>query len=593
MADGTLSGGTVSLPVKPATAGFGGLLETGIMAESGGLGSLGLRLGGVILGGIAALGIGRKIGEFIGTGIREYSDAENATAQLNAGLISTGNVAGLNVKSMTDLAASIQAYSGQTDDSIMKTEQILQTFTNIRNVGADKIFDRTTKAAADMAAKLGGDASSQAIVLGKALNDPIAGMTALTRKGVQFTDAQKDQIQTMVDAGDTMGAQKIILGELERQMGGAAAAAGQTLGGTFERLKRTGEDLAQSVLGTILPAVQPLVDKIVTGSQQLQNSPGFQKFLDGLTTFAQNEAGKLGELFDVILSVFNSDSKNPLGDMVTELAKVNPLFTVLKTIVDALQPIMPQIFDAFAKIGPALAPALPVLADLIVQLLPGMVSLLLALLPLVPPLVNLLIDLAPVIIAVVNALIPLINLNADIMTFFSAIVAGMLAGKTSSEDFLAVIGQAPASILAMFNGVAGFIYGIANAAIDAMNGLMSIIPGFVNMISDALGIGVHVSSVRIPHVGGTISMTVDTSATSTAIGSMKRAAAGGTFMPQPGGHIVNLAEAGRAETVVDTATLQAAMANRGGAQTINVYEATNAWATAMQVARMNNSLAAA
>lgn len=56
--------------------------------------------------------------------------------------------------------------------------------------------------------------SNQAIQLGKALNDPIIGMGALRKVGVAFTEAQKEQIKTLQESGDLMGAQKIILNEL-------------------------------------------------------------------------------------------------------------------------------------------------------------------------------------------------------------------------------------------------------------------------------------------------------------------------------------------------------------------------------------------
>jgi hypothetical protein len=93
-------------------------------------------------------------GAVIKTGLDETLDASAGIAQLQAGIESTGNVANVSVKGMTDLASSIQNMSGQTDDSIVKAESLLQTFTNIRNEGPNKIFDDATLAAANMAAKM-------------------------------------------------------------------------------------------------------------------------------------------------------------------------------------------------------------------------------------------------------------------------------------------------------------------------------------------------------------------------------------------------------------------------------------------------------
>jgi len=209
--------------------------------------------------GIGLAAIAGGVGVLLKTGYDETKDASAGQAQLEAGLKSTGNAANTTVDSMEALASSIQNYSGQTDDSIVGAEQLLLTFTNIKNNGPDKIFDQATVAAADMAAKLGGDASSQAIVLGKALNDPVKGITALTRVGVSFTDKQKETIAAMVKTGDTAGAQKVILGELNTEFGGAAKAAGQSLPGQLQRAQRSFEDISQAVVTDLLPAVTSLI----------------------------------------------------------------------------------------------------------------------------------------------------------------------------------------------------------------------------------------------------------------------------------------------------------------------------------------------
>jgi hypothetical protein len=123
-----------------------------IAQELGGAGTVGGKLLSSNLLGIvgkvaaplgAALG---GIGKIISTGFQEAKDAAAGTAQLAAGIASTGNAANVSVGSLNNLASSIQSYSGQTDDSIVGAEKLLLTFTNIKNVGPDKIFDQATKA---------------------------------------------------------------------------------------------------------------------------------------------------------------------------------------------------------------------------------------------------------------------------------------------------------------------------------------------------------------------------------------------------------------------------------------------------------------
>ena len=257
-----LSAGTVSLGVKADAKGFGANLASDLSreAKTSGLSGIGSIIGGTIMAGIAATFVG--IGAIVATGIRETMDASAGTAQLAAGIKSTGNAANVSVKGMNELATAIQGYSGQTDDSIVKSEQLLLTFTNIKNSGPNKIFDQATIASANMAAKMGGDASSNAILLGKALNDPVKGLTALTRVGVAFTQGQKDSIAAMVASGDTVGAQKVILAELTSEFGGAAEAAGKSLPGQLKRGQRAFEDMSQSVVESLLPIVMPAITGI-------------------------------------------------------------------------------------------------------------------------------------------------------------------------------------------------------------------------------------------------------------------------------------------------------------------------------------------
>jgi hypothetical protein len=212
--------------------------------------------GSAALGGLVAM---------FKTGVQEQSDYLAGQAQLQAGIKSTGNAAHVSVKGLEDLATSIQGYSGQTDDSIVASEKLLLTFTNVRNEAGknNDIFSQATKITADMAARMGGDASKYAVQLGKALNDPVKGLSALTRIGVTFTDAQKKSIKTMQESGDTLGAQKIIMGELRKEFGGSAKAAGQTLPGQMARAKRSFEDVSQQLVASFMPVLTELADVLL------------------------------------------------------------------------------------------------------------------------------------------------------------------------------------------------------------------------------------------------------------------------------------------------------------------------------------------
>ncbi len=142
-----------------------------------------------------------------------------ATAQITAG----------HVGSLSD---AIEAKTAVDGDQVQSGANMLLTFKNLIPVvgQSSKIFDDATLAATDMAAKFGGDASSQAIVLGKALDNPSKGLSALTRIGVSFSKGEQQQIKDMQDHGDMAGAQALILKAVNKQVSGAAEAQATSWG---------------------------------------------------------------------------------------------------------------------------------------------------------------------------------------------------------------------------------------------------------------------------------------------------------------------------------------------------------------------------
>ena len=164
---------------------------------------------------------------------------EKAQAQLGAAILSTGNAAGRSVTQLNEHAAALQKITNFGDEATNAMQGVLLTFTQIK--GGQ--FDAATLATMNLATAMGTDLKAAALQVGKALNDPVLGMTALARSGIQFTDAQKDMVKEMVAANDTIGAQTLILAELEKQFGGSAEAARNTLGGALASLSNAFGDL--------------------------------------------------------------------------------------------------------------------------------------------------------------------------------------------------------------------------------------------------------------------------------------------------------------------------------------------------------------
>jgi len=199
---------------------------------------------GKVIGGLAATLAG---GAFFQAVIRNTTESESALAQLNATIKSTGGAAGLSSDQMVAMAQGLQKVTTFGDDAIISMQSQLLTFTKI----GGEVVPRATEAILDLATKMGGDLKGAAVQVGKALNDPITGISALSKVGVSFTEAQKDVIKSLVETGDVAGAQVMILQELQAEFGGSARAARDTFGGAVTALQNAFGDLLEGSGGNL------------------------------------------------------------------------------------------------------------------------------------------------------------------------------------------------------------------------------------------------------------------------------------------------------------------------------------------------------
>lgn len=169
---------------------------------------------------IAAYWVADKVIEFFKESIVEGTSAGVVQAQLAARLKSTGDAAGLTKKDLIEQADATARLTATTAQSQEGLEGLLLTFTNIKGA----IFQEALPAVNDIAAAMHESGQSAAVQLGKALNDPIAGMTALRRVGIQLSTQQQDQVKAWVKNGEVAKAQGLIIAEVEKEMGGAAEA---------------------------------------------------------------------------------------------------------------------------------------------------------------------------------------------------------------------------------------------------------------------------------------------------------------------------------------------------------------------------------
>lgn len=238
---------------------------------------------GLLMAGIDFIGesIG-KFTDFLGDAVNSASASEDAISQLNAVIASTGGVAGITSEHAQELASSLQGVTKFSDEAILGAENMLLTFTSI---GKD-VFPEATKTALDMSEALGQDLKASSIQLGKALNDPINGVSALRRVGVQFTEDQEEVIKSLVETGRLEEAQTLILRELSREFGGSAEAAGLTFAGGIARLNNKFDDMKEKIGMAIMPTLSTLTDAL----SGLMDNPAIMAMVDGFI----EQLGRIG-----------------------------------------------------------------------------------------------------------------------------------------------------------------------------------------------------------------------------------------------------------------------------------------------------------
>ena len=234
---------------------------------------------------VKAVAAGTAIGAGVVIGLKAMLtatvEAEAASAQLEARLRSTGGAAGMTKTQLLDLASSLQGKTIFDDEAIVNAQSMLLTFTRI---GKD-VFPKALESILNVSTAMGTDLNSAALQVGKALNDPVKGITALSRAGIQFTVDQKATIKSLVDTGKTAEAQTIILGELETQMGGAARAARNTLGGSLKALQNAFGDLLEGDSGSDgVRGTRAAIEQLVNTMQSNDTKKAFSEIVNGVSS---------------------------------------------------------------------------------------------------------------------------------------------------------------------------------------------------------------------------------------------------------------------------------------------------------------------
>lgn len=170
--------------------------------------------------------------------LETYEQRQN---RFEALLQSTSYAARLTASDLEELA---QTTARATLGDVAGTSEAINALLTFRSVQG-QVFKETIKLAGDAKVAFGGNLVEGVVAFGKALNDPIANLGALSRKGIQFTDAQKEMIESFVESGDLVKAQELILKELGDQFGGLASKEAPELKSSLDSLSQSWDNMLE------------------------------------------------------------------------------------------------------------------------------------------------------------------------------------------------------------------------------------------------------------------------------------------------------------------------------------------------------------
>ena len=443
-----------------------------------------------------------------------------------------------------------------TDAEVIKAVQgQLLTFKGLSASADDAggAFDRTTMAAFNMAAAGFGSAESNAIALGKAMEDPVKGLTALRRSGTVFTEDQQKLIQSLVETGDVAGAQEVILAELESQYGGVAAATASA----SDKLALAGDNIKESFGAALLPVfanlvegLLPVFDQIGTalGEAATAATPALQSIADQIpgiiegfiplipliadiaTLFLELVAAALpfiSQVLEVMMPVL--EALLPVIVDAVESALM-PLLDVFLDLVPALAPLVEEILPIFAEtiatLAPLFATLVEMLAPMIAEILPPLAALFLSLLQAIMPfveaylpiLLELFVALVPLILQLGLAFMPLVELILPILVGILEFLAPLLQliAEIFSVVLVAALGMFADGLTLISEGIAKFseffketFEGIKSFFAPIINALIAGFEGFVNGVIDGINTVIRaINSLKwkvpswVPKIGG-------------------------------------------------------------------------------------------
>lgn len=429
---------------------------------------------GALLGAGAALGAG--VASVVTSAFAGAQEAAKVTRVLNSQIANLGPTGREAFGSAADFADQLSASIGKDDDDIKAVQTKLASFPDAFRQGSlgAEAMRRATTAAFDLQAIGIGDATSNIVGIGKALNDPIKGMTALSKAGVSFSVAQQTAIKQAMAQGDLAKAQSVILQGIESNAKGAAEAATSNI----DKFKVQAANFAEGLAGQVLPLVERFAGYLLTAL------PAVVGVFDKISYAVQ-------AVFDMFRNGTEGadDWINGLG-----LTPDSPAIKGIEAIRQAAMTMWPVLVKAFQTIAAAVGPVLSQIGAIITgQVIPALGAFLSAMAPIVAFLMS---TLGPTVSKIFAGILTTIKGVLQMISGVLNVFAGLLTGDWSRmwTGVKQLASGAWTVIKGLFSTGLAAISGLFTAAIGTLKGIAGrigdgIITAFKSVIGKAKGIG--------------------------------------------------------------------------------------------------------
>lgn len=540
------------------TKGTSGLDSTLEKSGKGLGGSLMKGIGGAALVGAAAVGAAAvgTLGVALTKGFQRLNSLDQATAKLEG---------------LGHSAESVDAIMANALESVRGTafgmDQAAGTAGSLVAAGIKpgEELERTLKLVADSATIAGTDMGDMGAIFGKvAANGKLTGevMQQMMDRQIGVLPALADMYGvTNAEAQKMVSEGKVSFEDfaqvMENTLGGAALKSGETFEGAMANTQASLGRMGANFLAPVFEELAPTLSALTGAMGPLEDiaTDLGEKFGDFLVPILETFQDMLNGGFDFGPFLELAGYLSPIGLAFKVLQPVLPQIMdalgqvasiiggALGQVLQAVMPLITQLVDVLAQLW---AQIIPPLLPIIVQLAEIISQVLLAVIPLIDPLMELIDAIFPVMQTVMAALIPIIQ---GVVDAIGAVLIPIV------EMLVDVLGGVITFLTGVFSGdwekawqgiqdiFGGIFEGIVNIGKGVINGIIDLINGFIGGLNE---VGNFVSDIT----GGSIDF---------SIGKIPHLAEGGTVLPRRGGTLAVLAEAGRAESVVDTGLLNRAL----------------------------------